>query len=253
MGKSPHFLYHYTSINTLGFILKNKNMRFNSLEHMDDADEVKIWNGNFGKYCFVSCWTDEEKESIPMWKMYSNDLKGVRIKLPIFPFKVYCVGEKEYIISPEVMYQNKYYFSNAEKGKFLRPVQYESIQRLDNLKNGEVGKKSYEYFGFDEHLLGYYKSVYWEFQKEWRYILYAIPTRHQVAFGEEEKDQEYIKDLPDLPIRDKYLELANEQFKKMEITMGPKTNEIDELFVNMLIDKYNPQAKVVQSVLKGRV
>ena len=39
----------------------------------------------------------------------------------------------------------------------------------------------------------------------------------------------------------------------MEITMGPKTNEIDELLVNMLVENYNPTAKVIQSALKNRI
>lgn len=253
MKKYPEFLYHYTTINTLGFILKNRTMRFNSLEHMDDFDEATLWDKKFGKYCFVSCWTSKEKESIPMWKMYSNNLSGVRIKLPVFPFKVYQEGEKEYIVSPEKLYENNYYFSKAEKGSFLRYVCYKDIQQVDDIKNGDIGKKKYEYFGYDELELGQYKSDYWEFQQEWRYHLFAVPTKQKADIGKELRDNEYIDTLPDLPISDVYLELDEDAFKQMEIKLGPKTNEIDMLLVNMLAEKYNPEINIEESKLKNRI
>ncbi|MFR2171477.1 MAG: hypothetical protein ACLS54_12690 [Anaerostipes hadrus] len=33
------YLYHYTNIETLALILKNKTVRFNSLDKMDDLQE----------------------------------------------------------------------------------------------------------------------------------------------------------------------------------------------------------------------
>lgn len=32
------------------------------------------------KYVYVSCWTNNEKESIPMWHIYTK-MKGVKIKV----------------------------------------------------------------------------------------------------------------------------------------------------------------------------
>lgn len=251
MGYIPDFLYHYTTINTLGFILNNANMRFNSLAQMDDLNEVVVRNRNFGKYCFVSCWTAEEKESIPMWKMYSDDLNGIRIKLPLFPFKTY--NSKEYIIPVKEQYQNGYYFSSPLKSCFLRPIEYKSIEQVEEIKNGHIGMKNYQMFGYEEFENGYYKNDFWNFQKEWRYQLFAVPTKGKIPFGEEEKDEAYIETLPDLPFKDKYLMLDENKLSQMEITMGPKTNEIDELLVNMLVENYNPTAKVIQSALKNRI
>lgn len=39
--KYPEYLYHYTSIDNLALILKNKTIRFNSLINVDDPDEIK--------------------------------------------------------------------------------------------------------------------------------------------------------------------------------------------------------------------
>ena len=76
-------IYHYTNIETLALILKNKTIRFNRLDQVDDLEEgkVKSLGVQFCKYVFASCWTDVAEESIPLWKMYGGDSGGIRISL----------------------------------------------------------------------------------------------------------------------------------------------------------------------------
>lgn len=96
MQKQPQILYHYTSLETLALILENKTICFNSLLNVDDIDEAETSDlGTFGKYVYVSCWTDEAEESIAMWQMYTPNMHGIRIQLPVFPFKkhFYNAGE----------------------------------------------------------------------------------------------------------------------------------------------------------------
>ena len=85
-------IYHYTSIETLELILKNKKIRFNRLDKVDDMEESIYGSGpnrtKLGIYAFVSCWTKSEKENPALWKMYT-DYKGVRIGLDAMPFKTY--------------------------------------------------------------------------------------------------------------------------------------------------------------------
>ena len=72
---TPQYLYHYTSIDTLALILKNRSIRFNSLDRMDDLQEKESKDvKNIGQFVYVSAWTSEEKESIPMWNMYSSNI-----------------------------------------------------------------------------------------------------------------------------------------------------------------------------------
>ena len=86
----PDYLYHYTNINTLALILKNKTIRFNSLNRVDDLSEGLTNDlGEMGKYVFVSSWTETPEESIPFWKMYTKDMGGVRIRLKSSPFRTY--------------------------------------------------------------------------------------------------------------------------------------------------------------------
>ena len=55
---------------------------------MDDLQEKEASDiKNIGQFCYVSSWTDDETESIPMLNMYSTLDSGVRIKLKANPFK----------------------------------------------------------------------------------------------------------------------------------------------------------------------
>lgn len=88
MKAEPQVLYHYTSLDTLALILTNKSTCFNTLLNVDDIDEAETSDlGQFGKYVYVSCWTDEAAESIAMWQLYTPNMHGVRIQLPVYPFK----------------------------------------------------------------------------------------------------------------------------------------------------------------------
>ena len=89
-SKDIEFLYHYTNVSTLDRILRNQNIKFSPLTVLDDSEEEKVQDKQqYGKYCFVSSWTEEEEESIPMWNIYTNLSEGVRIKLPKNPFQEY--------------------------------------------------------------------------------------------------------------------------------------------------------------------
>ena len=66
------YLYHYTSVETLALILKNKSIRFNSLDKMDDHQEQETSDlKNIGQFIYISSWTDDDTENIPMWNMYA--------------------------------------------------------------------------------------------------------------------------------------------------------------------------------------
>ena len=61
------YLYRYTSLESLALILKSRQIRLNPLDKMDDLQEQKTADvENLGKFVFISSWTEESDESIPM-------------------------------------------------------------------------------------------------------------------------------------------------------------------------------------------
>ena len=81
----PSTLYHYTNLETLALILENRTIRLMPLTGVDDRQEsMTADSSRIASFVFVSCWTDDSKESIPMWRMYASLEAGVRIALPSF-------------------------------------------------------------------------------------------------------------------------------------------------------------------------
>lgn len=75
-------LFHYTTIENLCLILKSRAIRYTRLDKVNDPDESLTKQFPDSKYfVYVSSWTSEESESLPLWKMYSADMKGVRLRL----------------------------------------------------------------------------------------------------------------------------------------------------------------------------
>lgn len=68
---------------------------YNNLLYVDDIEEVETEDmGKFGRYVYVSCWTDDSEESIPLWHMYTPNMHGVRIRMQHFPFKKYSFKKR---------------------------------------------------------------------------------------------------------------------------------------------------------------
>lgn len=83
------YLYHYTSVDVLALILKNRTIRLNPLGKMDDRQEQFSAHGRaHGRHVFISSWTSETEEIPKMWRDYCKPYpeNGVRIKLPVNPF-----------------------------------------------------------------------------------------------------------------------------------------------------------------------
>jgi len=79
----PSSLYQYTSVGSLEEILQSRTLRFSRLDKVNDPQEATASDLPFASSSiFVSCWTSEEAESIPMWSMYGETLRGVRVRLP---------------------------------------------------------------------------------------------------------------------------------------------------------------------------
>ena len=74
-------IYHYTTIDSLALILKSRALRFTRLDRVDDLEEAKVEQNQYdlSKFLFVSCWTEDGEEDIPLGKMCSDGAAGVRI------------------------------------------------------------------------------------------------------------------------------------------------------------------------------
>ncbi len=236
-------VYQYTSLDVLALILANQTIRFNNLCDVDDPLEKyvktisfdehpnKYGRTNLGRYCFVSCWSEEEEESISMWDMYGDRKKGVRIGLPKDMFQSITTLYPKSESHPLFNYDTPI----KEYAPDFFNIEYDRLQESDPSILSENWKE-----GLDN--LGKHKIPEWAFQKECRFRIFAYldseakvnryfslemegfnPTGSSVYIGEEYLDL-YLKD---------------DVFSQMEITIGPKMPKERRIFLIALANKFN--------------
>lgn len=262
----PDFLYHYTSLSSLALIINNRTICFNNLLNVDDIEEAESSDiGLFGKYINVSCWTDEEKESIAMWSLYTPDMHGVRIKLPVFPFEKYHYSKGKYHLGEDVdSYIDIAALNSFGNGSItldhpkLQQIQYvddeklicpavrtrgsaETARRFYSARTMEAAVGAEVSYSFKE--LGVYKRSDWKFQKEWRYIIHASPMgldeMYPLTF---QKQQELIRRIENVdqpaPFNRILLKISDCAFKQMEVLFGPKMTQQEKILAVALLEKH---------------
>lgn len=271
----PERLYHYTNLASLALILQNRTLRLMPLTGVDDPQENQTNDvNNLGRFFFASCWTDEAKESIPMWNMYASLESGVRISLPPMPFKryEYTTAEQSKIlgISPDHIDSKSYVMKTfmpledfrdgrlslafLEGKNVLQKVVYTddpSKLRPDVVVTDDT------HVALKLEFVGKCKNTYWEFQHEWRYLISIIPfdvlgstLRDPVA----EFSNMVIKMIcGGLPSACSFydLHLADTAFKDMIIVPSPKMSAGNRALLSCLLERYGLTENLESSQLDG--
>lgn len=275
--KKPNLIHHYTTIENLALILKSGKMRFNRLDKVDDLKESqKVSKIEFGKYFFVSCWTDSEDENIPLWEMYSKNMKGVRISLPNYPFQLlpmkpnlkwnipYFVNGT--FLSPlqlDQIFTDKYFimtsFLNKEKFggkvKYIRNVNKYYKERIE-WKTSPPNKVLLTIKDFMD--LPLTKELKWKFQEEFRFVLNINSSVKLSDKGI--ADPNFYNNIsthvlncykngvsPGIEFID--LNLDQTAIDSILITLGPKCNESEKIIVETLVEKYTKNGAIQESQL----
>lgn len=241
------YLYHYTSIETLALILSGKKIRFNNLLNVDDPEEALSKDlGKLGKYVLVNCWTANSEDVLPMWSMYTKDMRGVRIKMKKNPFKKYSYSAGEYYFEENV--ESCIDFSKiSDKGSIaaecpiLVEVEYEDDEEKI-IPQTKFERENGIKITFEP--IGKYKRRYWSFQQEIRYKITVAPfSLKELANCKTPQDHSNLMarlldgNTP-APYNEFFLELRDDAFENMEILLGPKTTVAEEIIVKSLVEKY---------------
>ncbi|MBF4348476.1 DUF2971 domain-containing protein, partial [Vibrio anguillarum] len=244
------------------------------LTNVDDMEEADLYGKyNIGRFLYVSCWTTNSIESIPLWNMYTGNMKGVRVSFDDKPFYYrklesgfdYHIGFPGDTYSPLTIEQifNESCFvvpSFFDKKNFGRKVEY-----LDNVSDiyDDAVKVSYTDIGTHMRLesannIAFHKNKCWQFQDEYRFTLLALPAPRQGYTKEAISNMNSHAVVEVLlgqgPVNDFIdVDLSPEALRKVTITLAPRTSYADELMVRALMEKYCPEGQLVHSSLKGRI
>lgn len=275
-NEAPDRLFHYTSLESLALILRNKTIRLNPLHKMDDMQEAMTKDASgLVRYVFASCWTDDATESIPMWNMYAGLESGVRIEMKIDPFRRYTYSMEQISAIVGIPVENMHIETEGGLNTFL-PL--EDMQNLMSpaFLTGKGILKKVEYVsdpcllepeivsseGNQSRIeigeLGRYKNKYWEFQREWRYVLNFCPfdifADVNTAAVRLEKAIVGMIDCSTRPVLNHYdLHLEEAAMKEMKIMLSPKMSEGNKLLARALLKQSGLENCLVDSRLCGLI
>jgi len=266
-----NIIHHYTSIKNLALILSSKKLRFNRLDNVDDLKEIDGLPSGFGTYIFISCWTDEEEESIPLWKMYTENMRGVRISFPVKMFNEYLIKAGDYgnhglgadMYSPLTYKQivtEKYWVINvfSNDSSFFKKVIYDDNYPQFYKRSfiiTDTGLKIQNMFS-----LGAYKKEIWRFQNECRFTLYIgpfLPLNHPLINGSRKNQfdffsQAFINNIPN-EIEFIDVDLNIDVIDNIYLRLGPLCDESDKIMIDALLKKYTKNGRFEPSSLSGSI
>lgn len=255
-------LFHYTSINTLKLILKNRTLRFQSLELMDDPNEQKTSDfGNIGSFHFVSCWTSLEEESIPQWDRYGDNSKGIRLNInfsdieEVFETTTIMLDDgTNKTIAP---FLNPYECPMLPTDGFLPKVKVIEYSKEQSSYIPSVYDKTFETTKINLLANGKIKSKYWEFQQEVRFDIAFLPWSMKQLEQIQNQLGPLFPVLFPLKLKEakppmKYFDLAvnPKLFESAKIILGPKTNEADLIELASFLKENNLNIEISRSQIE---
>ena len=277
-------IHHYTNIDVLALIFKNRTVRFTRLDQVDDPEEsIFVSNGvNLGPYTFVSCWTEMKEESIPMWKMYTKGKWGVRLSfVKEGLFRTYTDDNNfqhnglvstnfgapiQFLFPSDVRWKQTKYMppfltSDYDSCNFYRKIEYvDDVKKYADDSFQIAPQPDGEFrVRMKTDKVGSYKNKRWKFQEESRFVLNFFPGNPIAAFNTSTFDSEQnrlIQDImqnKDLGFSYYDMYLSDQAFDSLVITLSPLCDTSQRVIVQALRDKYASQAKVLDSNLKGKL
>lgn len=102
-GKARNTLSHYTTAEVLKKIFTNKMLKFNRIDKVNDRLESELFgNDEISHLVYVSCFTHDDYESVPMWMIYGKKEQSVRLTFELCEndFAKHFIDDQENIISP---------------------------------------------------------------------------------------------------------------------------------------------------------
>lgn len=280
-------IHHYTTIENLALILESGNIRFSRMDTVDDVKEVDGLSEGLAKATYLSCWTKDDEENIALWKMYTNNMRGVKITLRDNPFKRFIVPKGVQIdgltevtkdlvshLPVEKLYSDLSFFipmfsDSTPTGKtqsFFKDVEYaddyESIYKNLITRNEELGSLQISSF-FD---IGKFKSKKWAFQKESRFTIYCFPKLaldHPLVKGDRRTQLDILVNQMFYPNEEvqKHLNflshidvpLDEDSLDTIKITLGPNCTEADKIIVDSLLKRFTHHYGIRPSSLTGDI
>ncbi len=242
-------LWHYTSFENLKKILKDKKLKFNRIDKVNDRLESKIFGDDkLSHLVYISCFSKTECESIPMWDIYGRNKYGVRIG-----FRIKCSDFRRSFIDKQGETKcepSGYPLERIVKENNPCADWYYSIEMKDvvydinQLKNSFI-RQRIETSDDEIYNLTYMAAIKrkeWQYEEECRLVTCLRSARDDVCIPE---------------IDAIYVPIKYEQLQSITITFNPWMEEKDKenvrAFIKSIEELKDIDIVYQNSVLEGEL
>lgn len=254
-------IYHYTNIKSLALILNSQKIRFTRLDLLDDLKEIDGLPEYLKTHLFISCWTEETEENLSLWSLYTQ-MKGVRIEFPQKFYTEYNHKKGDYgnwgwrndticPISLDEMRTDEYLISNPfwlEDGFYTKVIYDKNYKEL---KQSAITNTNESITVNHSKNLLRYKSPIWQFQKESRFYLMALPLPPLRLFNGNRAQQ--MKNIDPQKINNdiNYIDItiSPSAIDNIIVRVHPNCDLGNRLIIESLLHKFTKNGKIELSHL----
>jgi hypothetical protein len=220
-AKGFQMLHHYTSLDALLSIISERRIRLSNLSSLNDPieNERLSYDGLTFSRVFAFCLNSEADDSIPMWRMYTPEIYGVRLSLPsrVWEFALnhaaYTAGDNERDLP-----LNTY-------GKWsIWSASIACVLYTDNISSfvqpfyplGDDMQREY-----NPLMVGLLKTKHWQFEQETRVRIAAKYQGLSAKLNEKTNKFDYFAP----PFKYLFCCIPKDVISKMQILIHPKANQ----------------------------
>ena len=254
----PHRLQHFTSVDVLEKIISSRTLRFARLDQVNDPEEADAVDLPLAaSSVFVSCWTDAERDALPMWSMYGDHFTGVRISLPSNMFagrkkpNVFEDGGALLTFDGSCEIERALPAMGGKGCAIIGPnkVHYTDDVRYRRPQMVHRSRGRAQVVPFD---LGMVKGLDWAFEEEWRFKISLLSFEGN--YPDDAYFNEITLDLATYPVTTDHLlvPLDPSALDEMEVMVGPKADRDTVDRVAGVLRTYAPKAELILSERKVR-
>ena len=224
-GQKYTILSHYTTFEILKKILSDKVLKFNRIDKVNDGlESAQFGEDELSHLVYVSCFTYNNRESIPMWMIYgkNNQAICVTFELTTDNFAKSFIDGQGTITNPTDIDIALDTQKNPHKVNWYCHVEAkEVLYRFDAIANNPIRRPCEDLYCCNKEIynltvMGAIKREEWEYEKEARIVGYLMNTIFDIDIRYKHKEELEIPNIDYLLIPIKF-----DNLKRITITFNP--------------------------------
>lgn len=221
-AESRRKLFHYTDFEAFLSIISKKQIKFNRIDRVNDRQENEFFEqSEVSKLVFISCFSYEESESLPLWHIYTSKNMGIRMGFYLDEDQSFksCFPMEQLVMAKDLLHEQEHKIpyintklQSTTAWRVNKLIQKDIIYDIDKreecpivIPHTPTEKNNYNAI-YNMNAMGAIKAKAWDYEKESRIVAILRTTKENIEIPE----YKYL-----------LMPFCFEKLKKLEVTFSP--------------------------------